>query len=74
MTTLRERMIEDLQLRGMSAHTQEAYLKAVRRLSKHYDKSPINEEELREYFLYLKNERGLSASSFRVALSGIKFF
>jgi integrase/recombinase XerD len=76
MTTLRERMIEDLQLRGMSAHTQEAYLKVVRRLSKHFDKSPdqISEEELREYFLYLKNELGLSASSFRIALSGIKFF
>ena len=76
MTTLRERMIEDLQLRGMSAHTQESYLKVVRRLSKHYDKSPdrISEEELRQYFLYLKNERCISAASFQVALSGIKFF
>jgi integrase/recombinase XerD len=76
MTTLRERMIEDLQLRGVSANTQEAYLRAVRRLAEYHRKPPdrISEEELRQYFLYLKNERGISAASFQVALSGIKFF
>jgi site-specific recombinase XerD len=76
MTTLRERMIEDLQLRGVSANTQEAYLRAVSRLAEYHRKSPdrICEEELRQYFLYLKNERGVSAASFQVALSGIKFF
>jgi integrase/recombinase XerD len=76
MTTFRESMIEDLQLRGVSANTQEAYLRAVRRLAEHHRESPdrINEEELRQYFLYLKNERGISAASFQVALSGIKFF
>ena len=76
MTILRERMLEDLQLRGVSTNTQEAYLRSVRRLAEHYGKSPdrIGEEELRRYFLHLKNERGISASSFQVALSGIKFF
>ena len=76
MTILRERMIEDLQLRGMSANTQEAYLHAVRQLAQHYDKSPdrISENELRQYFLYLKNELNVSTSTFKVALSGIKFF
>jgi len=69
-------MIEDLQLRGMSVNTQEAYLRAVRKLAEHYSKPPdrISEKELRQYLLYLKNELDVSASSFQVALSGIKFF
>jgi site-specific recombinase XerD len=76
MTALRERMIEDLQLRGTSANTQQAYLRAVRRLAEYHRKPPdrISEEELRQYFLYLKNERVVSAASFQIALCGIKFF
>lgn len=57
MTELRKRTIECLQLRGLSERTQEAYVRAVRQLAEHYHKSPdlINEEELRQYFLYIKN-------------------
>src|SRR5439155_660349 len=40
MTELRKRMIECLQLRGLSARTQESYVRAVRQLSEHYHKSP----------------------------------
>jgi Phage integrase, N-terminal SAM-like domain/Phage integrase family len=48
VTELRKRMIECLQLRGLSERTQEAYLRAVRQLAEHYHKSPdqITEEEL----------------------------
>jgi len=75
-TPLRQRMIEDMQLRGLSTQTQESYVRAVRRLAEHYHKSPdcINEEELRQYLLYLKNEKQASASAFKIALCGIKFF
>jgi integrase/recombinase XerD len=50
MTELRKRMIECLQLRGLSEGTQEAYVQAVRQLAEHYHKSPelISEEELRQ--------------------------
>jgi len=41
MTTLRERMIEDLQLRGVSANTQLAYLRAARQLSEYHRKPLI---------------------------------
>lgn len=54
MTELRKRMIECLQLRGLSERTQESYVRAVRQLAEHYHKSPdlISEEELRSiYFL-----------------------
>jgi integrase/recombinase XerD len=76
MTPLRQRMIEDLQLRGLSAKTQDAYLRAVRQLAEHYRKSPdlITEEELRLYFLYLRNDKQISRSGFTIALCGLKFF
>jgi len=76
MTPLRQRMIEDIQLRGLSPKTQRAYVRAVRQLAEYYHRSPdqIGEEELRAYFLYLKNEKCLSRSSCTVALCGLKFF
>ena len=75
MTQIRDRMMEDMQLRGLSAKTQEAYLRSVRQLADHYGKSPevITEEELRQYFLYLKNEKRVSRSTCTQALCGIKF-
>ena len=76
MTPLRQRMVEDMQLRGLSEKTQEAYVRAVRQLAEHYGKSPdrISEEELRQYFLYLKNDKRASPSAVTIALCGIKFF
>ena len=76
MTDLRKRMIESLQLRGMSGRTQEAYVRAVRQLAQHYHKSPdlVTEEELRQYFLYIKNVKNYSRPTTTIALCGIKFF
>jgi site-specific recombinase XerD len=76
MTELRKRMIETLQLRGLSERTQEAYVRAVRQLADHYHKSPdlITEEELRQYFLYIKNVKKYSRASSTIAVCGIKFF
>ena len=76
MTALRQKMIEDMQLRGLSASTQTNYVRAVRQLAEYRAKSPdrITEEELRQYFLYLKNVKKVSPSTFTIALCGIKFF
>jgi integrase/recombinase XerD len=54
MTPLRQRMIQDMQLRGVSARSQECYVAAVRQLAEHYHTSPdqLTEEHLRQYFLY----------------------
>ena len=75
-TRLRQRMIEDMQLRGLAERTQQMYVAAVRQLAEHYGKSPdlITEEELRQYFLYLKNDKQYSRSTCTIALCGIKFF
>ena len=76
MTVLRQKMIEDMQLKGLAVRTQEAYVGAVRQLSRHFKKSPdrIDEQELRDYFLYLKNEKQVAENTFSIALCGIKFF
>jgi integrase/recombinase XerD len=76
MTThLRQRMIEDMQLRGLAGRTQAAYVAAVRQLAEHYGKAPdqIGDEELRQYFLYLTNEKKASSSAITIALCAIKF-
>jgi integrase/recombinase XerD len=76
MTELRKRMIECLQLRGLSARTQESYVRAVRQLAEHYHKSPdqITEAELRQYFLFLKNGKHYSRNTMTIAICGIRCF
>ena len=76
MNTLRERMIQDMQLRGFSPRTQESYARAVHKLAEHYHKSPdlITDEELRDYFLYRTNVSRWSRVACTIALCGIKFF
>jgi len=73
---LRQRFVEDLQLQGMSARTQQAYTRVVRLLAEHYNKSPeqISEEELRRYFLYVKNIKHWSRATMTQSICGIKFF
>jgi site-specific recombinase XerD len=68
-------MIEDMQLRGLSARTQETYVRVVRQLAEYYHRSPdqLSQAEVRQYFLHLKNEKQLSRSSCTQALSGLKF-
>ena len=75
MTPLRQRMLEDLQLRGLAARTQEAYLAAVQQLALHYAKSPdlITDQEVRQYFLYLRNVKRLAPTTVNVALNALKF-
>jgi len=76
MTPLRQRMLEDMQLRGLAPRTQQAYLGAVQQLAIHYGKSPdlLTEEQLRQYFLFLRNEKRAARNTCTVALCAIKFF
>jgi site-specific recombinase XerD len=76
MTQLRQRMLEDMRLRGLSARTREAYARSVRQLAEHYGRSPdlITEEDLRRYFLHLVQVKKLARASLTIALCGIKFF
>jgi len=70
------RMAEDLHLGGMSEATYTGYLRAVRKLADFSKTSPdkITEDQLRRYFLHIKNDLHYAYGTLRVAFSGIKFF
>ena len=70
--TLRERMAQDLQLRGMA----ERYLREVRKLACYFDTPPdqLSEQQVADYLLYLINDCEFAPGSLRVAHSGLKFF
>jgi integrase/recombinase XerD len=76
MHTLRRRMFEDLQLRGLAARTQQCYVAAVHQLAQHYRRAPdqISDEERRQYFLFLLHEQQVAEGTFRLHLSGIRVF
>ena len=74
--SLYKRMSDDLHLAGVSKRTHDGYLRAVRQLADFCQLAPdkISEDQLRRFFLHLKNERHFAYGSMRVAFSGIKFF
>jgi integrase/recombinase XerD len=76
MTPLRQRMIDDLRLRGYSECTVRAYTRAVRQLAVHYRTSPdgLTEEQIRGYLLHLTRVRKVARGTHTIALCGIKFF
>jgi len=75
MTALRQRMIEDLRLRGYADRTVEAYVSTVSRLAQHYHTAPdcLSEPQLRDYLLHLTTERKLARASLTQALCGLRF-
>ena len=75
MTWLRQRMLEDMQLRGLAPRSRESYLAAVRQLAIHYGRAPdqLSDDELRQYFLYLRNEKRVAPNTAHVALNAIRF-
>ena len=76
MTPLRQRMTQDLQLRGYSDRTVEAYTRAVRQLAQFHNASPdqLTEEQVRQYLLHLSTVQKVARGTHTIALCGIKFF
>jgi site-specific recombinase XerD len=76
VTPLRQRMIDDLVLAGKGKGTIRLYVSAVRQLAEHYGESPdkLSDEQLRAYFLYVRDVKQYCPSTMRIALTGIKFF
>lgn len=73
---LAQRMLQDLQLAGHGERTQEAYLRAVRQLAEYTNLAPdrLTEDQVRRYFLYLKNDKQFAPGSLKIAYNGIRFF
>jgi integrase/recombinase XerD len=75
MSTLREQMQADLQLRGITPRTQKDYLREVSKLAKYFNKSPeeLGEKEIKEYLVHLLKDGKISGGTYRYYVSGIKF-
>ena len=75
MTPLRQRMTEDMQLRNLAPETQRAYLHYITGLARFYQVSPqeLSLEEIREYQLYMINDRKYSAESVNHFVVSAKF-
>ena len=75
MTSLRQRMIEDMQIRNLSVHTQKCYVLQVSLFARHFSKSPelLGPEQIRAYQIYLTNERKLATKSILLAIAALRF-
>lgn len=76
MTPLRRRMIEDLSARGLAEKTQGAYLRAVSRLARFYNKSPdaLTMREVQRFLIHLSEDCGLGSGSCNSYAHGLRFF
>ena len=76
MGALRDRMFANMRLRNLSPRTIKAYLWHVREFTRYFGKAPdlLGEEEVRQYLLYLLDERKASWSKMNIGYSALKFF
>jgi site-specific recombinase XerD len=74
-TPLRERMIEDMRIRGMGEKTQKAHIRGVKDFATFLGRAPdtATPEELRAYQLHM-TDAGVSAETFNVRIVSLRFF
>ena len=75
MTPLRQRMIEDMQLRNLAQTTQRSYIHYVADFALYFNRSPehLDLEAVRQYQLHLLQDRKLSACSVNTFISAVRF-
>ena len=75
MTPLRQRMIEDMQVRNLSPGTQACYVQHVSLFARHFSQSPesLGPEQIRSYQVHLTNEKKLAPSSIIIAVAALRF-
>src|SRR3989475_3738892 len=76
MTPLRQRMLEDMQIRNYSPRTVDAYLRSVAQFAKHFHPSPdrLGAEHIRTYQQFLIAEQKASWGTFIQAVCPLRFF
>lgn len=75
ISPLRQRMIEDMTVRGFTACTQRGYIAAVKNFTVFLGRSPdqATVEDLRRFQFHMRSE-GASATTMNAAVSGLRFF
>ena len=75
MTALRQRMLEDLQIRNYAPTTIRAYILQVAQFAKHFGKSPdqLGAGQIREYQLFLIKEGRIALSTYVQVASALRF-
>ena len=75
MTPLRQRMLEDMQIRNLSPLTQRSYVEHVSRFARHFGRSPavLGPEEIRAYQVYLATDKQLAPASIVIAVAALRF-
>jgi len=76
VTPLRQRMLEDLQIRHYSPTTIRLYLYAIREFAKHFGKpaDQLGAEHIRRYQLFLTKEKKVSTSTYVLMVCALRFF
>lgn len=76
MLTLREKMKQNMTLKGLTLGTQEQYLRAIVKLHDHYHRSPakLSDEEIKAFLLTQLSNNIYEPSSYNVMIHGLKFF
>ena len=75
MTTLRQRMIDDLKVRNRSSRTIKTYVAQVANFARHFGRSPelLGPEEIRQYQVYLVEQGRVSWSYFNQTVCALRF-
>lgn len=73
--TLKERMVREMNLRNLTPTAQRHYLNAVRDITAYFGKDPrhLGLEEIRDYLLHLRQERGVAVHTVNLAGQGLRF-
>ena len=76
MTPLRQRMMEDMELRNLSPDTIRSYVFQVAQFAKHFGKSPdlLGSAEVRQYQLFLLREKKFARSTLKQEVAALRFF
>lgn len=75
MGTVRDQMIREMDLRGLSAATKKSYLTCCRVFVAHFMKSPeqLREEDVKAFLLHLMRERKAGPSCVAVYIAALRF-
>jgi integrase/recombinase XerD len=75
MTPLRQRMLDDMQMRNFAPNTQKAYVERVSQFARYFGKSPevLGADQVRRYQLYLVQEKRASWSQVAQNVAALRF-